>query len=153
MAQALTAADTVVCFSSYITDALLEYADVLLPVATFAETAGTFINVEGVWQSFDAAAKVLGNAREGWRVLRVLGNELELPACEYRTPADICDALVAELGNQDLDTSYNGRFKPTLEKEDIDISALDVPMYAIDAIVRRGSALQETAAAREGKSI
>jgi NADH-quinone oxidoreductase subunit G len=135
------------------TDALLEYADVLLPIATFAETAGTFINVEGVWQSFDAAAKVLGNAREGWRVLRVLGNELDLPACEYRTPADICDALAAELGNQDLDTSYKGRFKPTLEEADIDILALDVPMYAIDAIVRRGSALQETAAARESKSI
>ena len=151
--QALTAADTVVCFSSYMTDALFEYADVLLPIATFAETAGTFINVEGVWQSFDAAAKVLGNAREGWRVLRILGNELDLPACEYRTPADICDALAAELGNQDLDTSYKGRFKPTLEEADIDILALDVPMYAIDAIVRRGSALQETAAARESKSI
>lgn len=147
--QALKAADAVVCFTPYVTEALLESADVLLPIATFAETAGTFINVEGVWQSFDAAAKCFGEAREGWRVLRVLGNELDLPECEYRTAADICDALAAELDDQDADTGYGGRFEPTLEAADCDVETLDVPIYAVDGIVRRGNALQDTAAARE----
>jgi len=138
-----------VCFTPYVTEALLESADVLLPIATFAETAGTFVNVEGVWQSFDAAAKCFGEAREGWRVLRVLGNELDLPECEYRTAADICDALAAELDDKDADTGYGGRFEPTLEAADCDVETLDVPIYAVDAIVRRGNALQDTAAARE----
>jgi len=150
--QALKAADTVVAFTSYVTEALLESADVLLPIATFAETAGTFINVEGVWQSFDAAAKPAGDSREGWRVLRVLGNELDLPGCEYRTAADVCDGLAGELDDQDADTRYRGTFEPTLETTDCDPAALDVPMYSIDAIVRRGSALQETATARERRS-
>ena len=147
--QALKAADTVVCFTPYVTDALLENADVLLPISTFAETAGTFINVEGVWQSFDAAAKSFGESREGWRVLRVLGNELELPDCEYRAAAEVREAFVEELGDHDADTRYEGRFEPTLEHTDLDPIALDVPIYSVDAVVRRGHALQETSAARE----
>ena len=79
----------VVAFTSFVSDELLDVADVLLPIGTFAETAGTFVNAEGRWQSFDAAADLDGDARPGWRVLRVLGNELELPNCEYRTPSDV----------------------------------------------------------------
>ena len=147
--QALKAADTVVCFTPYVTDGLLEIADVLLPISTFAETAGTYINVEGVWQSFNAAAKSFGESREGWRVLRVLGNELDLPDCEYRTATDVREAFSGELGEHAADTRYEGRFEPILEPTDLDPAALDVPIYSIDAVVRRGSALQDTAAARE----
>ena len=79
----------VVAFTAFVSDELLDVADVLLPIGTFAETAGTYVNAEGRWQSFDAAADAVGDARPGWRVLRVLGNELELPNCEYRTPSDV----------------------------------------------------------------
>src|SRR6185295_3960051 len=91
-------------------------ADILLPTATFAETPGTFVNAEGLWQSFDAVADLPGEARPGWRVLRVLGNELELPACEYQTPSDVAAALGRELGTaKDLEhsaTAYRGSFAP-----------------------------------------
>ena len=88
----------VVAFTAFVSDELLDVADVLLPIGTFAETAGTFVNAEGRWQSFDAAADAVGEARPGWRVLRVLGNELELPNCEYRTPSDVAAELERELG-------------------------------------------------------
>jgi NADH-quinone oxidoreductase subunit G len=151
-AQALAALRSamVVAFTPYVTEELLDVADILLPIGTFAETAGTFVNAEGRWQSFDAAADPVAESRPGWRVLRVLGNELELPSCEYRTPSDVAAELVRELGGAALEasaTAYRGSFGvaagPASEARD-----LEVPIYAVDAVVRRSAALQQTALAR-----
>ncbi len=51
----------------------------LLPAGTFAETSGTYVNLEGRWQSFGGAARPVGAARPAWKILRVLGNLLDLP--------------------------------------------------------------------------
>ena len=101
-AHAALKAATVVCFTPFVTDELLDCADVLLPIGTFAETAGTFVNAEGRWQSFDAAADLAGDARPGWRVLRVLGNELELPLrmALVREAADRQDERLASCPGQ-----------------------------------------------------
>ena len=147
--HALGVADKVICFTSHQSESLEAAADVLLPIGTFAETAGTYVNVEGTWQSFAAAADAAGEVREGWRVLRVLGNQLELPECEYRAAADVRQALRAELGDLAANTRYQGDFVPACEPADVEEAALDVPIYAVDGIVRRGEALQRTAAARE----
>ena len=145
--DALGAADKVICFASHLSDALEGAADILLPIATFAETAGTYVNVEGAWQSVEAAADTVGEAREGWRVLRVLGNHLGLPGCEYRSAADIREELTGALGNYRGGTAYEGGFVPACAPADCDEAALDVPIYSVDPIVRRGQALQQTAAA------
>ena len=147
--DALGAADKVICLTSHTSDALADVADILLPIATFAETAGTYVNVEGAWQSVEAAADTVGEAREGWRVLRVLGNHLGLPGCEYRSAADVRRELTDALGDCDAGTQYEGGFVPACEPADCDEAALDVPIYTVDGIVRRGEALQQTAAARE----
>ncbi|MDH3420760.1 MAG: molybdopterin-dependent oxidoreductase, partial [Gammaproteobacteria bacterium] len=142
--QALNAADTVVCFTPFVTDTLLECADILLPVSTFAETAGTFVNAEGRWQSFGPAAKPIGDAREGWRVLRVLGNALDLPDCDYQTADEVRDALKQALGDAEADNSHNGTWDVGIDVTgDID-GELDVPIYSVDAVVRRAAALQNT---------
>ena len=145
----------VVAFTSFVSDELSDAADVLLPIGTFAETAGTFVNAEGRWQSFDAAADLVGDARPGWRVLRVLGNELELPHCEYRTPSDVAAEVERELGAaRDLspaDTQYKGSFAPSGRAAPVDGAVLDVPIYAIDALVRRSEPLQETVLGRGGQ--
>jgi NADH-quinone oxidoreductase subunit G len=157
-ARALAAlkAATVVCFTPYVTDELLECADVLLPTATFAETAGTFVNAEGRWQSFDAVADAPGEARPAWRVLRVLGNELGLPNCEYRNPSEVSAALERELGNRAKpepgQTEYHGAFEPSAGAGRVDGAELDVPIYAVDAVVRRSAALQQTALGRRPDS-
>jgi NADH-quinone oxidoreductase subunit G len=125
---------------------------VLLPIGTFAETAGTFVNAEGRWQSFDAAAEPPGEARPGWRLLRVLGNELALPNCEYRQPSDVSSALEAEIGGRSApagsDGVYGGDFSPSLARTEVASRDVDVPIYAVDAIVRRSEPLQQTAIAR-----
>ncbi len=84
-ARALAKADTVIAFSPYRNGAL-EYADAILPIAPFTETSGTFINAEGRAQSFNGAVKPFGEARPGWKVLRVLGSLLELPGFDFDTP-------------------------------------------------------------------
>jgi NADH-quinone oxidoreductase subunit G len=142
----------VVAFSSFVSDDLLAVADVLLPIGTFAEAAGTFINCEGRWQSFDAAADAPGEARPGWRVLRVLGNELELPNCEYRSPSDISAELERELGTarelDAADTHYKGTYAPSQRPVPPAEVDLDVPIYSVDALVRRSEPLQETVLGR-----
>jgi NADH-quinone oxidoreductase subunit G len=156
-AKALAALENakVVCFTAYATRELSAVADILLPIGTFAETAGTFVNAEGRWQSFDAAAEPVGEARPGWRVLRVLGNELGVPACEYRSPSEVTAALEQVLGvgatepRADLG-GYRGSFTaggaaPQARFE----GDLDVPIYAVDAVVRRSEPLQQTRLGRD----
>ncbi len=139
----------VVAFTAFASDELNDVADVLLPIGTFAETAGTYVNAEGRWQSVDAAADAVGDVRPGWRVLRVLGNELELPNCEYRTPSDVTAEVERVIGAarelSPADAGYKGSFaassRPSASATGV---VLDVPIYEIDALVRRSAPLQET---------
>jgi NADH-quinone oxidoreductase subunit G len=144
----------VVAFASFVSAELEDVADVLLPTATFAETAGTYVNAEGRWQSFDAAADPVGDSRPGWRVLRVLGNELELPNCEYQRPSDVTAEIEREIGDARAlapgETQYRGSFAASVRAAAAGNTRLDVPIYAIDALVRRSEPLQETVLARAG---
>jgi NADH-quinone oxidoreductase subunit G len=146
--QALQSADSVVCMTPFVTDRLLECTDVLLPIGTFAETAGTYVNAEGRWQSFEAAAKLVGDARPGWRVLRVLANELGVPDCEYFSAAEIRRALEEQLGETGMDTRYEGEPDLNLDPVDVTLAELDLPMYRVDPLVRRAEPLQKTRAGR-----
>ena len=143
----------VVAFSPYTSDALDDAADLHLPIGTFAETAGTFVNCEGRWQSFAGVAKPVGQARPGWKVLRVLGNLLEIEGFEYLSAADVCDELKELLGEVTPDNAYHR--KKALNKpngEDAAASDVDIPIYEVDAIVRRATALQLTPEARRIRS-
>src|SRR5690606_3173057 len=161
--RALGAADAVVALTPYASESLLELATVLLPIGTFVETAGTYVNAEGRWQSFDAAANPVGEARPGWRLLRVLGNELEMPDCEYRSAAEIAAALERELGGRGApaqdDNTYRGRHEVAFGSREgapadsadtaavtavTGIDTVDVPIYGVAAIVRRSEPLQQT---------
>jgi NADH-quinone oxidoreductase subunit G len=150
-------ASQVVCFSPFVSAELLELADVLLPTATFAETPGTFVNIEGRWQSFDSAAQPPGEARPGWRILRVLGNELDLPACDYRNPSEVSAALEQEIGVVDPTAekgAYRGSFAVGAARSSeppVQLRELDVPIYSVDAVVRRSEPLQQTTVAQRAK--
>src|SRR6185503_16632844 len=90
--RALQSAEFVVSLTPYKTG--LEYADVLLPIATFTETAGTFVSMEGRVQSFYATVNALGEARPGWKVLRVLGAMLGRPGFELDTVEEVRKACL-----------------------------------------------------------
>jgi NADH-quinone oxidoreductase subunit G len=141
----LTKAAAVVVLSPFKSQAMLDYAAVLLPVSPFSETSGTFVNTEGRMQSFYAAAKPLGETRPAWKVLRVLGNLLDVAGFEFDSSEDVrAEALgsthgfVSGLDNGidaialSLATPVNG-----LER------LADVPIHFADPLVRRAPALQQ----------
>ena len=144
---ALKGAEAVVAFAAYRNSAL-EYADAILPITPFTETAGSFVNCEGRVQSFSGVTPPLGEARPGWKVLRVLGNRLDLPGFDYESPEAVrADALPAgveaRLSNS---TSIVPALPPAAEAAAERIA--DVPLYFADPIVRRATSLQRTADAR-----
>jgi len=120
------------------------YADVMLPVAPFTETAGSFVNAEGRLQSFNGVATPYGETRPAWKVIRVLANLLGVDGFDQVTINDVR----AELDFSEIDMSQELREWKVPEKTDgraVEMIRLaDVPMYAVDSIVRRASALQAT---------
>ncbi len=154
---ALDKADMVVVMSAFKHGT--DYADVLLPIAPFTETAGTFVNCEGRAQSFNGTVKPLGDTRPAWKVLRVLGNLLELGGFEYETSEAIRNEILGATmpAEANLTARLNNLAavqpqaaasvaEPVLER------LADVPIYFADAIVRRAEALQQTNDAKPPKA-
>ncbi len=143
--DALQAADFVLVLSPYVTEKLKSIADAILPIATVAETSGTFINVEGKAQSFLGVAEPFGEARPGWKVLRVLGNWLGLDGFEYKNSQIVLEELMSmgklELASQYLNEKVKLREK-TCNDECTLITAWSV--HAVDSVVRRSTPLQLT---------
>jgi NADH-quinone oxidoreductase subunit G len=135
----------VAAMTPYHSDALAQVADLMLPVGTFAETSGTYVNCEGRWQSFAGVANPVGEARPGWKVLRVLGNLLELDNCDYTSSDELRDELQLQLNETQPDNSYRGQ-KALAKPNGADTpgSQQDIAMYQVDALVRRAAALQLT---------
>lgn len=146
-AQALAAmqqAEFVVAITPYVTGAMRDYADVLLPSGVFAETSGTFVNLEGRWQSFTAASRAPGDSRPGWKILRVLGNLLDLEGFDQTSSEQVRDALSEQLGEVKLDNSACGdAVTPSSPSTGLERIA-SLPPYAVDSVVRRAEALQLT---------
>jgi NADH-quinone oxidoreductase subunit G len=136
----------VVAVTAFASPAMQEVAQVLLPAAAFAETSGTYVNLEGRWQSFGGAARAPGAARPAWKILRVLGNLLDLPNFDYQTSEHVRDELRAAVDGAPS-RSYSGGFSAPLSAP-IEILR-DVPMYQVDPMLRRATALQLTRTGRE----
>ena len=141
--EALKAAECVVALSPYST--AKDHAHVILPIGTFAETSGTFVNLEGRWQGVPGAATPVGQSRPAWKVLRVLGNLLNLPSFDYISSDQVSDELRALV--HDAATVTPKATARTLQSK-LPLSApstvRDVPIYQTDAVVRRSPALQST---------
>ena len=145
---ALKQAKSVMAFTPYVSDTLLEVCDVLLPAAPFTETSGSLINMEGRLQSFHGVVKGYGDSRPLWKILRVLGNLLEIDGFNYDNTEEIlCDALDAQTLPEKLDNRANGSFD-TVQTAAKLTRVGGVGVYHTDAIVRRSAPLQETGQAQ-----
>jgi NADH-quinone oxidoreductase subunit G len=145
---ALQGAGLVVSLSPF-KDANTEFADVLLPVAPFSETAGAFVNAEGRVQSFHGVVRPLGETRPAWKVLRVLGNLLGLAGFDQATVEEVrAQALIDPSG---LASRLDNRSSAAVTAAPVSTAierVADVPIYASDALVRRAPSLQATADAK-----
>jgi len=139
---ALDAAEFVVMLSPFNT-AASDYADVQLPLAPFTETDGTFVNCEGRWQSFRAAVKPLGETRPGWKILRVLGNLLNLPGFEFVSAEEVRNEIKQDKLTPSAKLTALSLSAP--ERDEVELVRIsEVPIYAVDSIVRRAPALLKT---------
>jgi NADH-quinone oxidoreductase subunit G len=146
--DALRAAEFVVALSPF--GSAREFAHVILPIGTFAETSGTYVNVEGRWQSVPGAARPVGEARPAWKVLRVLGNLLGLQGFEYNSS----DEITAELRKVIAEApAFEPKSSSHAPQSNLALTSkpanLDVGIYQVDAYVRRSNALQNTREALE----
>ena len=140
-AQTLGQAEMVVTLSPF--KANMAFSDVLLPIAPFTETSGSFVNAEGRLQSFHAVVKPLAETRPAWKVLRVLANLLDIPGVAFETSQEVLARATA----QPLSASNATRAAITLTAATT--APVSASIYQLDGIVRRAPSLQLTADARQ----
>ncbi|RZJ05763.1 MAG: NADH-quinone oxidoreductase subunit G [Rubrivivax sp.] len=149
-AKALDAAEMVVVLSPFKSG--LEYADVLLPIAPFTETSGSFVNAEGRLQSFVGVARPLLETRPGWKVLRVLGNLLGLPGFDQDSSEQVREqALGGDITGR-LNNATSAAPQVAAKGEGVERFG-NLPIYATDALVRNSTPLQLTADGREAAMV
>jgi NADH-quinone oxidoreductase subunit G len=148
-ATGLGSAKHVIAITPFMTDSIAATATIALPAGSFAETAGTFVNVEGRWQRWQGVATPVGESRPAWKVLRVLGNLLEVPGFDFVDADQLHAAVRDAIGDVGADNAYGGvPATRSVNGADSPERALDVPIYHVDAIVRHARALQLTADGR-----
>lgn len=144
--NALLNAESVIVMSAFANEKMKEYADVILPITPYTETAGSYVNMQGVWQKFNGVTKPLADAKPGWKVIRVLANQLGTPGFEYNNIEDVRSELnrledTSGLLNNDVN---NGKLVITKPRLDGLVRFGIQGIYNTDSITRRAHSLQQT---------
>ena len=153
-AGALNDADFVVALSLFKNATIDKYADVILPMTPFTETAGTFVNAMGEWQRFNGVAHPYGEARPAWKILRVLGNLLHLEGFDYTSNDEVHHEIKVTLQKAPLAEApttkvAKQKFATATTKSLHRIGS--IPLYEIDSLTRRAPALQKAQPILEGE--
>ncbi len=155
--EAVKQAQCVVALSLFRNPVLDAHAHVILPMAAFTETSGTYVNTQGMWQSFKGVAKPFGASRPGWKILRVLGNFLQLDGFDYESSEQVRDevkmqaeAVIARPKAEAIQSAGLDCFA-SLAMTTANLSRIgETPLYAIDSLTRRAQPLQEAQTVIEG---
>jgi NADH-quinone oxidoreductase subunit G len=150
----LMGAQMVVSLSPF--KANMAFSDVLLPIAPFTETSGTFVNAQGLAQSFHAVVKPLGETRPAWKVLRVLANLMGLPGFDYESSTDV----LKQLSGDGASNAYcvdpallSNQTAALVDRSPSTVDPVVARIYALDGTVRRASSLQLTADAKSAGNV
>ena len=144
--QSMLGSEFVIMLSAYDNDSIREYADVILPIAPYAETSGTYINVDNTWQSVRGACEPFGESRPAWKIIRVLANLLHCKHFDYSSSQDVLDEINS-LHNMMDDTKYQPSYPealPVMNQHLVRVG--EWPLYRCDPIVRNAEELQFCAA-------
>ncbi len=148
--DAMAGADKVIALASFMNEDLRQQADIVLPVGVYAESFGTRVNGEGRWQSSQGTVQPPGEARPAWKILRALGNVLELDGFEQMDPEEVlrdARAAIGEPGPGEENLDGVELAQPARPKGLWRLG--EMPIYAVDALVRRSEPLQQT---RDGRA-
>ncbi|OGO94619.1 MAG: NADH-quinone oxidoreductase subunit G [Coxiella sp. RIFCSPHIGHO2_12_FULL_42_15] len=137
-------AGLVVCLTPFVSDMMRDYADFILPIAPFTETAGTFVNLEGRWQSFAAASEPHDDHKPAWKVLRVLANFFEVDGFHYKTVHEVQAEIKQAVEAMQAMAYVPEAITPHHEPHEALYRLAAWPMYRCDSLVRRSEPLQKT---------
>ncbi len=140
----LQQAKTVIALTPFADGRVLDYANIMLPIAGCFETSGTYVNVEGKWQSFAAAVKAPGEARPAWKILRVLANLFELKEFDYESSRQVIEQLKEKFDSVGPKRQIRKEPPVLIEVSEEETSREDLGLYDVDPMVRRAEALQKT---------
>ncbi len=145
--QSMLAAEFVVVLSAYHTESIQDYADVILPIAPYAETSGTYINVDKTWQSVKGALAPHGEARPAWKVLRVLANLLDFKGYDYVSSEEVREEVKShvEMQSENKYKPFYPESLPAVKHKLVRVG--EWPLYRCDSIVRHATELQSCATA------
>gem|GEM_PF-1876975 len=152
---ALKAADTVVALTAFHSEALMQVADVLLPIAPFTETGGSYVNTEARLQTFNGVVRSAGQSRPAWKVLRVLANQMDLAGFDFDSVEDVRIEAMGPSQEGGFDAQCDNAINGALSAASVQTAngalerIADVPIYAGDSLVRRADSLQKTTDAAE----
>ncbi|MDR9499431.1 MAG: NADH-quinone oxidoreductase subunit NuoG [Hydrogenovibrio sp.] len=138
--NAMRQAEFVVNMTAFDSETQRDYADVLLPIGTFAETAGSFVNAMGRLQSFKMAIEPVNDAKPGWKVFRVLGNLLGLDGFDQTNAAQVR----SDIALTPLSPDFQSLEAAKAPEQSAIVTTEQVNIYAVDAMVRRSPSLQAT---------
>jgi NADH-quinone oxidoreductase subunit G len=157
--RALGAAELVIALTTHLPESLRSSVHVVLPIGSFAETSGTYVNAEGRWQSWPGAAKLPGESRPGWKVLRVLANLLNIEGVDYVSSEEVREALKALCASRGAADGIGGAATMPEGAAVMPEGAapggawVDIPPYQSDALVRGSDALSKTKDGRMTRTV
>ena len=144
---AMRQAECVVAITPFASETLKSFADILLPASTSLETSGTFVNAEGTWQGFMGASKLPEEARPTWKILRVLGNALNVAGFDYVSSEDVRNELQLEMEGVVNEANSNNELMQIYQKHTLSSGLqriFEVSACKSDSLVRRATALNMT---------
>ena len=144
--SSLKNAKFVVGFSAFDSTALLDYCDIILPIATYAENEGGFVNCFGMTQKFECAVKPIKDAKPGWKILRRLGSELGLKNFDAISVDDVFDPFtqVIAFESKDIPQADRKLFDNSLKEGAGEIEVItEIPPYSTDQLLRNAASLQQ----------
>ncbi len=153
--EVLAAADSVIAVTTHLPESLRSVAHVVLPIGSFAESSGTFVNAEGRWQSWAGAARLEGDSRPGWKVLRVLANLLNVHGVDFVSSEEIREALKTLCGALAAPPAGGVPAGNGAARRGAAASGpwVDIPPYQIDVLVRGSESLAKTKDGRAARTV
>ncbi len=144
--KALDKTDFVLSLTSFMDKASMNYADVILPIAAFSETSGTYVNMQDDWQSFTGALAPKGEARPAWKILRVLANKLDIGGFDFMSSNEVLTEAKEHAQKNKIEVDWHLPGKNKQNKSAMQVANI----YDVDALVRRSAPLQATVLASSG---